>query len=107
MTQYAIPCLHQSIGVASTTRVSDHHPLTTDEIRELLTIARTADYTVHPDIQKRLVQGIPGITCPQATSGPVHKKDARLSEIYVKWLASSEPVDTVLEAIDAIINGKG
>lgn len=92
MTQYHIPCDHKH-GNAT---IADHHPLTTQEVIDLLETARaTKDHVdfnpreatqIIASIQVRLGQGIPGLTCPRPIDGEVSKKLNALDHAYVEWI---------------------
>lgn len=91
MTRYHIQCNHQHTG-----DVVDYHPLTTQEVIDLLETARATAVHIdsNPDkatqtiasIQIRLGQGIPGATCPAQIDGPVAEKQNALDHAYVGWL---------------------
>lgn len=65
--------------------IVDYHPLTKDEIAELLRTAQASqgDATLLAQIQIRLSQGIRGMTSPHPTDGPVKERNSRLNELYV------------------------
>ncbi len=67
-----IPCPHESGAVADHTHEApDHHPLTRQEIAELLDEAKTSTNPLTSQIQVRLCQGIPGYVCPRVIEGPL------------------------------------
>ncbi len=76
--RYQIPCTHTS----ENDTVSDYHPLTRDELRELLAVA-LSDRSTASDVQCRIVQGIPGIVCPHEIDGEVAKRMNKVEEIFV------------------------
>lgn len=91
MTQYHIPCDGLHAGT-----ILDHYPLTTQEVIDLLEVARiTKDNSgFNPQealqalssIQIRLDQAIPGMTCPRPIDGPVAEKQRAFDEAYVEWI---------------------
>lgn len=78
-----IPCAHETKGVPTSTVLPDYHPLTRDEVVELLVLAEKAEVLVFSQIQCRLAQAIPGAECPHAIDGPVSKKSVKLDRIFV------------------------
>lgn len=77
-----IPCEHLTKGVPISTVLSDYHPLTHDEVIELLALAHVGDWRVANSIQCRLSQAIPGAQCPEDIEGPVSEKTAKLNRIF-------------------------
>lgn len=104
MPNYTIPCVHETQGLPITEKVADYHPLTVEELRELLTIARSAIHDVQVDICCRIEQAIPGMTCPSPMLGPVAELDAELLRVYTDWSESSDPVESVMDRIAALLS---
>lgn len=89
MSKYAIPCPYPHNET-----VPDYHPLTEEEILDLLNAARDAnqlsDYsesvTTISDIQVRLNQGIVGIICPRPIDGPLAWRLNAVDSLYMEYL---------------------
>lgn len=91
ITGYAIRCdgNHQEDK-------SDYYPLTVTEVCQMLEAARFAKKWIKSNpqegtvqianIQVRLGQGIPGMTCPRPIDGDVADKLCDLDSAYVKWI---------------------
>ena len=74
--KFSIPCIHETKGIPTLETVADYHPLTLEEIITLINLAhayKKESPTVVDDIQKRLVQGIMGMTCPRPKEGEISK----------------------------------
>lgn len=101
------PCKHLTGEVPDwTEKVEDYHPLSREEIAELLEAAAHTENTRHTaEIQDRLIQGIKGMTCPRRVDGPVAKRMFDL-----EWLFTSKrrlgATPDLLEKFDRIINGQ-
>lgn len=67
---YRIPCQHYTGAVPLTTSVPDHTPLSHLQVETLCEAAMEADTSTLDSILDRLVQGIPGMTCPRPYLGP-------------------------------------
>lgn len=83
---FEIPCPHEAYpSIPSHKTHPNHHPLTRDEIVELLDFARDhkEDVVAVSKAQVRLIQGIPGVTCPSSTDDEVARKKAKLNQIFV------------------------
>lgn len=80
--RYSVPCAHERGGGLFGT-VSDYHPLTFDELVELLAIAIVADVQTFSSIQVRLGQAIPGMICPHPIDGEVAKRSVVLDSLFV------------------------
>lgn len=81
--KYHIPCLYEQGKVRKDQTVSDYHPLTKQEIADLLRVAQTADPSTANSIQFRLCQGIKGQECPRPISGRVAQRESEISSLYV------------------------
>jgi hypothetical protein len=107
-TQYHIPCAHEQGQTASDKRVSDYHPLTVEQIEDLLRKAiahkEAQDARSENSVLHRLVQGIQGIECPYRDDGPVADKQ---SLIYEKALACikqrNQDITTLAKELHAIM----
>jgi hypothetical protein len=82
--------------------ISNHYPLTKQEIAELLQRAQEAyrdnDCRTIFSIQRRLEQGIVGQECPMPDEGPVDKATNDLDKLFV----SQKGHYTDLEIVDAL-----
>lgn len=68
--EFWIPCPHGGSGFG--TVFPDYHPLTDTEVTDIFEFAtRTGDMVSYSQAVVRLVQGIPGMTCPVPTEGEV------------------------------------
>ena len=94
---YHIECLHDQGLAPRDETVADYHPLSTQEVIELLQAAiglkDHADRSPHgatqgiASIQVRLTQGIPGMTCPRPyDDSVVCEKMNALDSAYVDWI---------------------
>lgn len=92
--RFQIPCAHLTDNIPTSQKVPDYHPLSMDELKELITIAFN-DKSKANDIQCRLVQAIPGHMCPHLIEGPVAKKQNKLEETYVDALGNGGGDDLV------------
>ena len=75
--KFRIPCIHETKGISKQEIVADYHPLTLEEIITLINLAhayKKESPMVVDDIQKRLVQGIMGMTCPEPKEGEISKR---------------------------------
>jgi len=103
--QSHLPCLHEKMGSDDHIQiVPDHHPLTKSEIKELL--QRAANPSIScvslASIQVRLLQGIPGYTCPRPYEGLVAEKEMLISSLFVKEY--EHPTDATTEQMYGIMN---
>lgn len=73
---YEIKCRHETEGVPVSEVLNDHYPLTEGDVKRLLVKAAIvrSDVGRFSDIQCRLVQGIPGLVCPNKLTGRVSRK---------------------------------
>lgn len=88
MTQFPfeIPCPHKvDPSIPNSTKLSDYHSLTMQEIASLLDFAKChkREVQVVSKVQVRLNQGIHGYTCPRTTSGEVARRSVELDRIFV------------------------
>ena len=62
-----LPCEHKKQGNDCDDKIKDFHPLSKNQIRELIDEAK---YSEEPNIQlERLLQAVPGNECPRNKSG--------------------------------------
>jgi hypothetical protein len=67
-----VPCPHEPGSCSVNNRLPNYYPLTANEIRDLFEVATTArDIVSYSRAVMRLVQGIPGMTCPYPAEGEV------------------------------------
>lgn len=73
---YRIKCRHETEDVPVSVILDDYYPLTEEEVKRLLIKASIfrSNAGRFSDIQCRLVQGIPGLVCPNEITGKVSKK---------------------------------
>ncbi len=108
MVTLVVLCQHDS-GIEKDHRkvVPDHHPLTRDEIAELLKMAKGLNIVTQNDefnkIQMRLNQGVMGMTCPPPTYGDVADKMFAMRRIFRKRFAEGPTVD-MIDAFDSLLN---
>ncbi len=72
--RYNIQCQHEAQNLSTDQTCPDYHPLTRDQVKELVTLLFQRDriqldpgqplYQALSQIQVRLGQGIPGLVCP-------------------------------------------
>lgn len=112
MNTYSIPHEHPHAG-----RIPDWYPLHTSEIAALLEAARDAWH--QPDrragtetvvsIQVRLLQGIPGMTCPRMIEGPISDLMDILEDFFVRWIKAVGPHEPIsawlIRQFDLLLNG--
>ncbi|MDQ1283717.1 MAG: hypothetical protein QG620_65 [Patescibacteria group bacterium] len=108
MRKYAfeIPCPHEAYGdIPLDKDLPDYHPLTRSEIADLLNFARDHenDGIAVSKAQVRLIQGIPGMTCPRAIDNNVAEREARLSEIFVNRYRLGG-TDDLVDAIEMLMS---
>lgn len=113
-------CPHERGDVPHGQYVSDHEPLTREQVSELLTWAdhlarEPGDVTwsllrIAQSIAKtqvRLVRAVPGMGCPRPTDGPAAARMAELERLYVDAVTTSrhggEPVTAKLDAICCLL----
>lgn len=102
-----IPCPHETREVADWTQdAPDHHPLSDREIEELADTALTlrASGKHVAEIQVRLAQAIPGMTCPRACAGPVSDRLEAMEREFVGGLIAGRR-DEWIRRLQEIING--
>jgi hypothetical protein len=100
-----IPCPHMDQKFHSTLELlPNFHPLTKEEIRELLEEAKGKEGQIIIQIFQRLVQGIKGMTCPQPLEGPLSEKVEKLSSIYLQSYKGGADEKKV-EEIFYVLNG--
>jgi hypothetical protein len=63
-TEFWVPCPHEPGSCSVSNTLPNYHPLTANEIRDLFEVATTGDQESYDRAMTRLVQGIPGMTCP-------------------------------------------
>lgn len=80
-----IPCLHETgVALNSAERVDDHHPLTKQQVAEILEAAATErDYRIVAGYQCRLGQGVIGNVCPHVIDGPVSMRRNIIDHLFV------------------------
>lgn len=85
--QVKIPCPHESRQVKDFREVlANHHPLSKEEIAELLKLAKNSKHPLTSHIQDRLNQGIVGMVCPRPTTDKMAEKARELNSFFVKVL---------------------
>lgn len=84
--RYEIPCEHETKNLPTSIIVSDYHPLDRESLLQLLRRASTvrSDPYRFSDIQCRVVQGLPGLTCPNQIHGSTAKKIVIIDTIFQK-----------------------
>ena len=99
-----IPCKHETDNIPVTTRLDDYHPLTKDEIRQLLILASTSRYNpTFSQIQCRLVQGIPGIKCPHELHSVANRK-MNMIDIDFQTVCTNN-IDKLTDQFNKLMNG--
>ena len=101
------PCPHESGKVEPGQKCSDYHPLTRDEIEELLEMALTDRCPqTRARVQVRLEQGIPGMTCPRPDlDSPLADATAELDRLYVELMRQERQLDPPLvDQLDKLLN---
>lgn len=103
---FEIPCPHANSAVPSSIAAKDHHPLSTQEIAELLDFARDhkGNGCAVAKVQIRLCQGIPGMTCPRPERNEAARRLARLTEIFMNRYEEGGTPDLV-KAIESAMKG--
>lgn len=97
--QYKIECGHEDgrkIPMSQT--ISDHHPLTFEDVVNLLRAAHGANFQELASIQYRLNQGVEGIVCPRAIDGPVAEASRDTDSVFMAWVRSKMIEDENLVA---------
>lgn len=102
--RYGIPCEHETKNLPTSVIVSDYHPLDRESLLQLLRRASTVrgDPYRFSDIQCRVVQGLPGLTCPNQIHGSTAKKIFIIDDIFQKILH-----DNINEITDKIMKMYG
>jgi hypothetical protein len=101
----SIPCQHETGQVTDPHQtVPDYHPLTRDEIWQLLTLAAATSISLRGKIQVRLYQGITGMTCPRPIEGSVAKRQSAVDVLYDLYVenCSHYPTDAIDVALSAL-----
>ncbi|MCK5015020.1 MAG: hypothetical protein KAS66_14505 [Candidatus Omnitrophica bacterium] len=94
---YSIDCGYES------DKVNDHFPLEREELIKLLKIAATEkDVGIVSDIQGRVIQGIPGLTCPQKISSHTMKKSHSVSLLFLD--VKPDNINSIADSIIEIYN---
>jgi hypothetical protein len=97
-------CDHETKGVDTKVTVSDFHPLSKREIRNLLCHAKqTGNNRVRNSIQIRLSQGIKGYVCPCSISGGVLEKELAISQLYLNNMYVG-PTNRLVNELFSIMN---
>ncbi len=98
MKYKGISCGHETSGIHPSKRLSDYHPLSEKQIKELLfEAAHESDEPMHQ--LNRLCQAIPGYECPQRMRGPVAKKENKIGILFVRGLSYVWDDDEIEEII--------
>ncbi len=95
---------YEHIDANSKVKISNYHPLSKRDIRNLLRQAKqTGSRIVRNSIQMRLCQGIKGCVYPARMTGEVAKKEAQISELYLKNKYNS-PTNTLVNMLYKIMS---
>ena len=95
---YSIDCEHDTGEVPVSVEVNNHFPLEREELKKLLKIAAVEkDVGIISDIQVRVVQGIPGLTCPLRWDMVTMRKEHLVSEAFLS--VTPDNVDEVADMI--------
>ena len=97
---YSIDCEHETNVTPVSVEVNNHFPLEREELKKLLEIAAVEkDVRFFSDIQVRVVQGIPGLTCPLRWDMVTLRKDHLISEAFLSVTPDNvdEVADTIME----------
>src|SRR4051812_31111443 len=101
-----VPCLHEvNPSLPPDYTVADHHPLTREEVIDLLRMAKDSPNPLASEIQCRLVQAVPGQVCPHQIDGPVARRTVQLHKLYVEhFRRGADPclVDTIMELLSPV-----
>ena len=97
---YSIDCEHDTGEVPDSVEVNNHFPLEREELKRLLEIAAVEEGVgIISDIQQRVIQGMPGLTCPERGDMITIRKIHLISEVFL-----SVTPDNVDEVADIIMN---
>ena len=97
---YSIDCEHETNGTSVSVEVNNHFILEREELIKLLKIAAAEkDVSIFSDIQVRVVQGIPGLTCPLRLDMVTLRKVHLISEAFLSVTPDNvdEVTDTIVE----------
>ena len=95
---YSIDCEHDTNNVPVSVEVNNHFPLKREELIKLLSLAATSkDVGIISDIQQRVIQGMPGLTCPERGDIITIRKIHLMSEVFLS--VTPDNVDEVADII--------
>lgn len=101
--KFRIPCIHETKGISKQEIVADYHPLTLEEIITLINLAhayKKEDPKIVDDIQKRLAQGIMGMTCPKPEEGEIGKRISVIKILFYDAMRNDiHPISSMLLAL--------
>ena len=101
--KFSILCIHDTKGINSNETVADYHPLTLEEIITLINLAhayKKESPMVVDDIQKRLAQGIMGMTCPKPEEGEIGKRISVIKILFYDAMRNDiHPISSMLLAL--------
>lgn len=85
-----IPCAHETKGLPTNRTVPDYHPLTLDQVQELLAIAATAlkakEWKTANRVQIRLCQAVLDSVCPHNIDDENwRQRTNEVSALYLDW----------------------
>jgi hypothetical protein len=102
-----IPCLHTTGQAVMPEVVTDYYPLSKQEIKELLDMAKRTESVVRlAQIQVRLTQGIKGMTCPRPRFGSqVSLIEAQIGSLFVNHHHEGGTPDLV-DQFDKLLNSQ-
>ena len=100
-----IKCKHETENIHISETLDDHHPLTANEIKKLLERALVVrgNAVCFSEIQCRLIQGVPGITCPHPVHGVVAQKVNHIEKEFQN--IDHENIDRMVKLFDLVMNG--
>jgi hypothetical protein len=107
-TRYDIPCAHEQGQAASDQRVPVYHPLTVEQIEDLLRKAiahkEAQDARSENSVLYRLAQGIQGIECPNRNDGSVADKQTLIYEKALAYIEQrDQDITTLAKELHAIM----
>ena len=103
-----VRCLHESAGISTDTTVPDFDPLTLQEVRDLLEMARGAlkagDWKTANRIQIRLCKAVPDSVCPHDIDNETwRRRTNKVSDLYLGWCQGTikiPPVEQIFKAFN-------
>lgn len=108
MVTLQIPCLHETGEAKHNQVVSDYHPLSREEIKELLDLAARDPNNVRRvfEIHVRLIQGIRGMICPRPPYDDPGLLARNICEVDILFTVrySEGGTEKLVESFDKLLN---